>query len=147
MMSKFTGFLCLWILYMCLPIWANTPVGMWKTIDDKTGETKSYVRIWEDKGILYGKIDSLFSKPGEDPNRLCTQCEGKNKNKPVKGLTIMWDLKKDDDEWNGGQILDPKNGKVYRCKMKLDDTGRKLAVRGFLGISLLGRSQEWIRIE
>ena len=98
------------------------------------------------KRYHFGRIDSLFSKPGEDPNRVCVKCEGKNKNKPVKGLTIIWNLKQDGDEWSGGQILDPKSGKVYRCKLKLADDGNKLIVRGFLGISLLGRSQEWIRI-
>ncbi len=122
-----------------------TPVGSWKTIDDETGEMKSVVTIWDYQGKLYGRIDQLIRKPGEDPNPLCDKCTGANFNKPVKGLMILGDLSKNGNEWSGGWIMDPKNGKVYGCKMTLIEGGAKLQVRGFMGFSLLGRNQIWHR--
>ncbi len=124
---------------------APSPVGVWKTIDDKTMEAKSYVEIWEKGGIYYGKVNKIITKPGEDPNPLCTECNGINKDKPVIGMMIIWGMKNADEELTGGNIMDPDNGKIYKCKMKVLDNGKKLEVRGFIGFSLLGRSQYWHR--
>ncbi|MEJ2043046.1 MAG: DUF2147 domain-containing protein [Reinekea sp.] len=121
-----------------------TPVGQWVTIDDDTGEIKSHVTIWEEKGELQGKIDKLIN-PSE-PNPVCDDCKGKRKNQPITGMTFIWGLSKDGDEWNGGYILDPSNGKEYKAKMKVTDGGKKLEVRGFIGFSLLGRTQVWNRL-
>jgi uncharacterized protein (DUF2147 family) len=124
-----------------------SPVGRWETIDDETGERKSIVAIWEENGRLFGRIESLFRQPDEDPNPVCDQCDGDRKDQPIIGMNILWDLREDGDEYSGGQILDPNNGKTYRCKIALEDGGAKLKVRGFIGFSLLGRTQYWHRVE
>ena len=124
-----------------------SPVGLWKTIDDETGEVKSFVQISEKDGSLVGSIAKLFPKPGKDPNPVCDKCDGEKKDRPLLGMGILWGLTKDGDEWSGGFILDPKNGKTYKCKVKLEGSGETLTVRGYIGFSLLGRSQTWIRTE
>lgn len=124
-----------------------SPVGKWKTIDDETGEEKSIVRIWFEDGVLYGKIDSLYLEPDEDPDPVCDECKGKNKDKPIMGMTIMENLSQKGTEWTGGTILDPDNGKTYKCKIEIIENGDRLKLRGFIGISLLGRTQYWIRVE
>ena len=126
---------------------AATPVGRWTTIDDETKKPKSVVAIYEENGKLFGRIEKLFREPGEEQNPLCDKCEGDLKNKPVIGMVILRDLKKDGDEWDGGRITDPNNGKTYKCKVKVEDGGKKLKVRGFIGVSLLGRTQHWLRAE
>lgn len=129
--------------------WAQqaTPIGVWKTIDDETGKPKSLVRISESNGELRGKIEKLFREAGEEQNPKCDKCEGSLKDQPILGMTIITGMKKDGDEYNGGQILDPANGKVYRSKMSVIDGGKKLDVRGYIGVPLLGRTQTWIRAE
>lgn len=126
---------------------ADTPVGVWRTIDDKTGKEKSLVRIVEVQGELRGTIERLFREPGEDPNPNCDKCPGDKKGKPVIGMTILTGLKRTGEGYAGGEILDPVNGKTYRCKMWTVDGGTKLNVRGFIGVSLLGRTQVWVREE
>ncbi len=123
-----------------------SPVGLWKTFDDKTGEAKSFVKIWEKNGVYGGKITKLIVKEGEDPNPLCDKCPGGKKDKPVVGMTIIWGLKKEGDKYTGGKILDPDNGKVYKCTIKLADGGKTLKVRGYIGVSALGRNQFWKRV-
>ncbi len=131
-----------------LSAWASdSPVGVWRTIDDKTGKEKSLVRISEVNGELRGTIEKLFREPGEEPNPSCDKCPGEKKNKPVIGMTILTGLKRDGQEYAGGEILDPANGKTYKCKMWTTDGGKKLNVRGFIGVSVLGRTQVWVREE
>jgi uncharacterized protein (DUF2147 family) len=122
-----------------------TPVGLWKNIDDATGKPKALIRITEANGALTGKIEQLFRDPGEEQNPKCEKCDDANKNQPILGMTILVDLKKDGDEYAGGTILDPNNGKVYKSKLHLTDGGRKLSVRGYIGVPMLGRSQVWVR--
>ena len=124
-----------------------SPIGNWKTIDDVTGREKSIVKIWEENSKLYGKIIELFRLPDEDPDPICDECKGKNKDKQVLGMTIMWNLSQKKDQWKGGKILDHENGKIYGCKIRVIENGDKLEVRGFLGISLLGRNQIWEKVE
>ncbi|WP_428717683.1 DUF2147 domain-containing protein [Undibacterium curvum] len=123
----------------------ETPVGLWKNIDDKTGKPKALIRITESNGELQGKIEKLFLDDGADKNPKCDKCEGPNKDQPVIGMTILYGLKKDSDEYNGGKIIDPANGKVYSSKLHLTDNNKKLNVRGYIGTPFLGRSQVWIR--
>lgn len=120
-----------------------SPVGLWKTIDDETGQPKALVRISEQGGVLSGRIEKLFSP--SRPNPVCEQCSDERKGKPIEGMTILEGLKREGDAWDDGQILDPNKGKVYRAKAKLVDGGSRLEVRGFVGISLFGRTQTWIR--
>ncbi len=126
---------------------ANTPVGHWRTIDDKTGKVKSVVEIYEtSNGTLAGKVlKVLHSDKG--PNPVCDACKGDNHNKPVEGMVITWGLKQNGSTWDGGKILDPNNGKVYSAKLTPTEGGKKLQVRGYMGFSLLGRSQTWLREE
>ena len=124
---------------------AASPTGLWQTIDDKTGQPKALVQIAQDgDGTLTGKILTGLGS-NDDPNRRCTACTDSRKDQLMKGMTIINGMKSDGDTWDGGQILDPENGKLYKCKMHLDDSGQKLVVRGYIGVSLLGRSQTWIR--
>lgn len=120
-----------------------TPVGRWVTVDDNTGKDRSVVTITERDGKLYGNIEKLILEPTEDPNPKCDKCPDEKKDQPVIGLEILWNLKKDGDEWSGGKILDPDNGKSYKCWIQVIDEGRRLKVRGYIGISLLGRTQYW----
>ena len=124
---------------------AASPTGLWQTIDDKTGQPKALVQIVQDSdGTLTGKILTGLGS-NDDPNRRCTACTDSRKDQLMKGMTIIDGMKADGDTWDGGQILDPENGKLYKCKMHLDEGGQKLVVRGYIGVSLLGRSQTWIR--
>lgn len=123
----------------------DTPVGLWKNIDDKTGKPKALIRITEAGGEYKGKIEKLFLEPGADQNPKCTECDGANKDQPIIGMTILFGLKKDGDEYNGGKIIDPANGKTYSSKLTVVDNNKKLNVRGYIGTPFLGRSQTWVR--
>jgi uncharacterized protein (DUF2147 family) len=123
----------------------TTPVGVWQSIDDHTHRPKALVQIMQnDDGTLSGKVIQGLDS-GDSPDRRCTQCTDARKDQKILGMTIIRRMKQDGDAWDGGDILDPENGKVYRCKMRLEDGGQKLVVRGHIGISLIGRSQTWIR--
>lgn len=137
-------------LIASLPVAADpaSPVGLWRTIDDKLGKERSLVRIVESDGTYRGQVEKLFNRqPDDDPDGICRKCEGERKNQPIVGMTILWGLKPEGGQYSGGEILDPKNGKVYRAQMKLIEGGKKLEVRGYIGVSLFGRSQTWIREE
>jgi uncharacterized protein (DUF2147 family) len=129
------------------PAFADTssPAGLWKNIDDQTGKPKALIRITENNGVLTGQIEKLFRDANEDQNPKCDKCEGARKDQPIVGMTILSNLKKDGDEYAGGEILDPNNGKVYKSKLHLTDGGKKLDVRGYIGVPMLGRSQTWVR--
>jgi uncharacterized protein (DUF2147 family) len=124
-----------------------SPVGLWKTIDDNTGKPKSLVRIAYVGGELHGTVEKLFREPSEDLNPKCDKCTDERKDKPVIGMTIITGMKADGDHFAGGQILDPNNGKIYKSKMELEDKGKKLKVRGYIGVPILGRTQVWVREE
>lgn len=121
----------------------SSPVGLWKTIDDKSGKAKSLVRIYEQDGMLFGRIEKILS-PGKEENT-CNKCKDERKDQPLLGLLIMRHAKFSGDEYRDGDIVDPENGEVYRCNFRLEDGGSKLEMHGFLGISLFGRSQTWER--
>ena len=120
-----------------------SPVGRWNTYDDHTGALHGLVEITEEQGVLQGRI--LKSYDPKKPNPTCELCDGERKGRPVLGMVFLWGLSRRGDEYKGGQILDPDNGKIYSAKLKLGDGGRKLLVRGFIGLSLLGRTQTWVR--
>ena len=125
--------------------WLASPVGRWKTVDDVTGKIKSIVAIREQNGVLYGTVERVFDPPV--PNPLCIHCTGSFKDRPVIGLQILWGLRKDGSQWSGGQILDPETGRIYRCYVALEDGGRKLRIRGYIGLSVFGRTEHWLRVE
>lgn len=144
--SVCTGLL---ILSTAIPVLAQeaSPVGLWKNIDDVTGKPKALIRITEVKGELRGQIEKLYRAPNEDQNPRCEKCQGANKDQPVLGMVFMSGLRKDGNDYTGGEILDPDDGKTYRSKMTLVDGGRKLNVRGYIGVPMFGRSQIWVRQE
>jgi len=120
-------------------------VGKWKTIDDKTGDPKSIVQIYEKEGKYFGQIKELFIKPGDNPDPVCDKCpdDDPRKDKPTKGLVIIQDLVKKSNGYSGGTILDPKEGKIYTCKLWIEDG--KLMVRGY--IAFFFRTQTWHRVD
>jgi uncharacterized protein (DUF2147 family) len=120
-----------------------SPVGLWKTIDDKTGMARALVRIYEDHGRLFGRIEDSFTN-GAD-RRVCVPCTDERKDQPIIGLLIIRNIKANGGEYDGGDILDPESGSVYRCNMHLEQGGTRLVLRGYIGFSLLGRSQTWQR--
>jgi uncharacterized protein (DUF2147 family) len=118
-------------------------VGKWKTIDDTTGEAKSIVEVFSKSGKIYAKVVEILDPANK--NSVCKKCSGEDKNKPILGLTIIKGLSKDGSEYNSGEILDPNNGKSYKCALSLESKD-KLKVRGYIGFSLLGRTQYWHRV-
>lgn len=124
-----------------------SPVGYWRTIDDKTGEAKAIVSITERNGELSGKVVRLLNREGEEPNPTCDECPGERKGRPVKGMTILWGLTKEGDEWSDGTILDPSTGDTYDATVEVTEEGRELDVRGYIGFSFIGRTQTWERTE
>jgi len=124
--------------------WAQaTPAGLWKTIDDETKQEKSYVRITEQGGTLTGKVEKLLDPARQDSR--CDKCTDERKDQPITGMTILRNVKANGDVWDGGDILDPNNGKVYRVRLKPEEGGKRLEVRGYLGPFY--RNQHWIRVE
>jgi uncharacterized protein (DUF2147 family) len=121
----------------------QSPIGLWKTVDDKTGMPRALVRVYLQDGKYFGKIEQSFT-PGAQ-SRVCSVCTDERKNQPIIGLLIIRNVTLRDGEYGGGDILDPDNGSVYRCKFHLERGGTVLVVRGFIGFSLLGRSQTWQR--
>lgn len=123
-----------------------SPVGLWRNVDDKTGEAKAEIRIADNGGALQGRITKTL-KPGAKPDAVCSECSDDRKDQPIVGLAIIRGGAKvrDKDVWEGGKILDPENGKEYRASFTPIDGGQKLEVRGFLGP--FWRTQTWVRVE
>ncbi|MCZ8013947.1 DUF2147 domain-containing protein [Gemmatimonas sp.] len=131
---------------MATPLAAQTPptpVGTWHTVDETTGKPRGIVEIVERNGVLTGIIRGTLV-PGE-PEGLCDKCPGDRRNQPITGLEMIRNVRRDGNTWGGGELLDPDNGKTYRIKLTPSPDGRTLEVRGFIGISLFGRSQTWRR--
>jgi uncharacterized protein (DUF2147 family) len=122
----------------------SSPAGLWEPLDSSTGKPLGLIRIFERDGRWFGRIEPL---PGDDVNERCTHCTDDRKGQPIIGLVIMRNLRREGDEYVGGDILDPDTGKVYGCKFHLANGGHQLIMRGYLGISLLGSSQTWRRVE
>lgn len=121
----------------------NSPVGIWKTIDHVSGEPKSHVEIYMSGNELKAKVVKLLEVP-EDT--ICTKCPGNKRNKPVMGMVILEGMTKNNDKYSGGIIMDPKDGKEYKCQLWLEDNNR-LSVRGYVGMVAFGRTQVWERIK
>ena len=134
-------------LLLCIAVTAahaqNTPVGLWKTIDDNTGKEKSLVRISEAAGLVSGRVEKLL--PPSKPNPVCEKCRDDRRGKPIVGLSIIEGLKQHGEVWDGGKILDPENGKIYTVRLKPIDDGKQLEVRGYIGPFF--RTQTWTRVE
>ncbi len=125
------------------PVGNATPVGRWRTFDDKTGLERGLVVVEEQAGMLTGRVAGILDP--RDASDICKVCKGERKNQPVLGMTIITGMRWNGEFWEGGEILDPLSGATYRCSMRLDDDGAWMVVRGYLGIALFGRSQTWLR--
>jgi uncharacterized protein (DUF2147 family) len=124
-----------------------SPEGRWTTIDDKTGKPKSTIKLSVSGGTLNGSIVKIYKENVSNPNETtCTKCTGALQNKPLIGLMIVQGLRQNaDGSWSGGQITDPESGKTYKCSITPSADGKTLSVRGYVGVSLLGRSQTWVK--
>ena len=136
--------ICIFLLFFTTTFYSQTVIGKWKTIDDETNKPKSIVEIYEKSEKIYGKVIEIIEP--EHKNKVCSNCSGDDKNKPILGMTVIKGLLKDKTEYNSGKILDPKNGKLYKCYITLESKD-KLKVRGYIGISLFGRTQYWYRVK
>ncbi|WP_460576061.1 DUF2147 domain-containing protein [Flavobacterium koreense] len=143
-MFKLKNSLVLLLVLFFQIVQSQSVLGKWKTIDDETGKEKSIVEIYEVDGKIYGRIVEILET--EHRFKKCTLCQGTDKDKPIMGLIFIKGLTKDGEEYSGGKILDPKNGKLYKCYITLEGND-KLKVRGYIGISLLGRTQYWKRVK
>ncbi len=126
-----------------------TPAGLWKTIDDETKKEKSLIRITEANGMFTGKLEKLLD-PATQPDAVCDKCTDDRKDRPLVGMTLVQGVKQSDSDkgrWDGGEILDPNNGKTYKVRLTPGEAGKTLAVRGYIGAPLLGRTQTWVRVE
>jgi uncharacterized protein (DUF2147 family) len=121
-----------------------SPAGRWKTVDDRTGMPRGIVRIYEQNGAFFGRIEA--SVKAQEAKEHCDLCTDDRRGKPVIGMVVIRAVKKQGEEYGGGDILDPDTGKVYRCKLQLLDQGKRLLVRGYMFTPMLGRSQTWIRV-
>jgi uncharacterized protein (DUF2147 family) len=142
MKQLFLAIVVIWILGSCVALAADSPVGRWKTVDDKSGEVKSEVQLYEQDGKLFGKITALTDPTDKQGKpRVCTECEGADKDKPIVGLVIVKNLSLSKDRYKGGTILDPEDGKVYKAELWMEDG--KVKVRGYL--SVFYKTQTWIK--
>ena len=132
------------VFFFALTMQSQSVIGKWKTIDDETGEAKSVVEIYEKSGKVYGKVVEILR--ADHKKDVCVKCDGAEKNKQILGMVIMNNLKKDGSEYNGGTILDPTSGKKYKCYITLESAD-KLKLRGYVGVSLMGRTQYWTRVK
>ena len=131
------------IILLSLNIQAQI-TGTWYNIDDEDGEPKSHISIYENNGKLEAKVIKLLPKA---TLKICKSCEGEQKNKPIEGMKILWDLNKvSNTEYEDGTILNPKNGKVYDCFISLEEKD-KLKVRGYMGVAMFGKTQYWYRVK
>ena len=121
----------------------NSPVGLWRTIDDHTGQEKSLVRIVEVDGLVSGKVERLL-RPGHQ-NDVCAKCRDERHGKSITGMSIIAGLRQHGDVWDGGQILDPESGKIYSVRLRPVEDGKELEVRGYIGPFF--RTQTWVRSE
>jgi uncharacterized protein (DUF2147 family) len=122
--------------------------GLWEQIDEKTGKAESWFRVYKKGDVYEGQIVKMFPKPGDDPNKewRCDKCEGEDKNAPVLGMALIKGMKRNGLAYEDGTITDPRDGSVYRALMNLSPDNKTMEMRGYLGISLFGRSQTWKRL-
>jgi uncharacterized protein (DUF2147 family) len=132
-------------LFISLHAHAQSVEGRWRTFNERTGQAEGIVRVFEVSGEVRGTVERVFSPPAPSANPLCESCRGALKDQPVVGMTILSGVRRTGDGFSSGEILDPDNGQVYRCNIRLMEDGRMLEVRGYIGVPLFGRTQVWRR--
>lgn len=145
-MLRFAAMLLLAPILALAQVDGGSPVGLWRTIDDATGKPRALVRLFEMDGRIFGRVEKGLTTPTA-ADEVCDLCTDERRGLPKIGLIIIRNMQRDGDVWGGGDILDPDNGKVYRCRLRVVDDNRTLEVRGFIGFSLLGRTQVWERVD
>ena len=152
-MMKFSKYLLFsLIMTSCSHIFANDAIiGKWKNIDDQTGFSKGIIEIYkESDGSYSGRVHEITPHPGYTPKEICDKCTGADRNKPTIGMKVLRNFhtnEKKDTQYIAGTILDPTSGKLYKGTLNLRANGKRLALRGYIGVELIGRSQTWIRSE
>lgn len=141
---KYTLILLSFLFFNSATMMAQDVFGKWKTVDEETGEQKSIIEIFKKDGKVFGKVIEIL--PEDKKYDTCDRCPGDYKGKRIEGLVLIKNLEKDGDEYGGGEIMDPNNGKIYSCYITLEDSN-KLKVRGYMGFPLIGRTQYWIRVK
>ena len=127
----------------------TTPVGLWKTIDDKTKKERTLIRIVDTGGTLSGKIEKRLD-PDAKTGDVCDKCADDRKDQPLQGLQLIRGITKNantENRWDGGTVIDPEEGKVYKARMTPIEGGKKLELRAYIGVPMIGRTQTWIRVE
>lgn len=137
-------FLTVVLFVVCITSQSQTIFGKWHSTNEETGEVDSVIEVYKKDGKAFAKVVGI--KDPARQNVVCDLCKGENKNKPILGLNILTGLEKDGDEWSGGKILDPRNGKIYKCYIKLENAN-KLKIRGYIGFSLIGKTAYWTRAD
>ena len=137
-------YILLLMVFMSYSTEAQSVLGKWHSIDPDTGAKESVIEVYKTGDKLFGKIIHILKE--EDRDKTCIECTGKDKDLPIQGLVIVRGLSKEGDEWTGGKILDPKNGKLYKCYVTLEEED-KLKLRGYIGFSLIGRTEYWYRVK
>ena len=141
---KQTIYVLILLTFISPSVKAQGVLGKWHSIDPDTGAKESVIEIYKTGDKIYVKIIKILKE--EDRDKTCIECTGKDKDQPIQGLVIVRGLSKEGDEWTGGKILDPKNGKLYKCYVALEDDD-KLKLRGYIGFSLIGRTEYWYRVK
>jgi uncharacterized protein (DUF2147 family) len=142
-----SALLALWFAGFAGAADMSSPVGRWKTISDEDGKPRGIIEIIENNGIYEGFIRERFPRPDDDPEGKCRDCPGQFKDQPIIGMKTLWGLKKEGNEYRGGEVFDPKKRKIYKAKITVAEDGKSLKLRGFIGVSLIGRTQTWLREE